>query len=760
MSSSVKRIEELRRELRRHDHLYYVEARPEISDRRYDELMAELKALEDAHAELVTVDSPTQRVGGEPIEGFETVEHSAPMLSIDNTYNADELNAFDERVRKALGEASFSYLVDPKIDGVAVALRYENGLLARAVTRGDGRRGDDITNNARRIRSVPLRLRGEGWPEVVEVRGEIYWPRKAFNEFNAQRVAAGAETFANPRNGTAGTLKQLDPTIVAQRHLAFLAHGFGELSDSIADTAEGVMQAFRSWSVPVSRSATVCPDIARALEAIQDWAKLRQEAEYETDGMVVKVNELDLRAQLGATSKYPRWCIAYKYQAEQARTVLREVSFQVGRLGTITPVAHFDPVQLSGTTVSNASLHNFDQVERLGVRVGDTIVVEKAGEIIPQVVQVLHEKRPRDAAPIEPPQTCPHCSGSAERDEGGVYLRCVNPECPAQIRQRLEFFAGRNQMDIANLGPAVIDQLVARGLVQHFADLYALKVEDLVELERMGDKSARNLVDSIAASKARGLGRLLAALGIRHVGTSTADLLAKGFSSMEELLSAEKKQIRKVITKVSVVAQRLREALHEGAFPEDARGDDIRRLAKWMHGFKIEGLAKKDTKLVAQKSGDLQGLLNATDEDLTWCLREENPRVIAESLYGYLHSKVGKDTIRRLSCAGVAMKSQQTSRAATGPLSGQSVVVTGTLEGLSRNEAERIVKEAGGKVTSSVSGKTSFLVVGESPGDKKLAQARKFGIETLNEQEFLERAGRKGKESREKHHGWGLFGDQ
>ena len=575
MPSAAKRIEELRREIRRHDDLYYVEARPEISDREYDELMAELKALEEAHPELVTADSPTQRVGGEPIDGFETVEHSTPMLSIDNTYNADELNAFDERVRKGLGEARFSYLVDPKIDGVAVSLRYVDGSLVLAATRGDGRRGDDITNNARRIRPVPLRLRGEDWPEVVEVRGEIYWPRKAFNEFNAQRAAAGEETFANPRNGAAGTLKQLDPTIVAQRRLAFLAHGFGQLSSRVADTAEGVMRAFRDWGIPVSRSARVCPDIAAALTAIQDWAKLRQEAEHETDGMVVKVNELRLRARLGATSKYPRWCIAYKYQAEQARTVLREVSFQVGRLGTITPVAHFDPVQLSGTTVANASLHNFDQVERLGVRVGDTIVVEKAGEIIPQVVQVLHENRPKDAAPIVAPQSCPACDGPVQRDEGGVYLRCVNPECPAQIRQRLEFFAGRNQMDIANLGPAVIDQLVERGLVRHFADLYALKVEDLVGLERMGEKSSRNLVDSISASKARGPGRLLGALGIRHVGGRAAEVLVERYGSIDAIAEAPERELTEIDEIGPVIAQSVFAFFHG-----EAGCDAIARLKK------------------------------------------------------------------------------------------------------------------------------------------------------------------------------------
>jgi DNA ligase (NAD+) len=372
----AERIEQLRAQIRHHDRLYYVDARPQIPDRDYDRLVEELRALEAEHPDLVTPDSPTRRVGGQPIEAFATVEHAMPMLSIDNTYDADQVREFDARVRKALGETPFHYLVDPKIDGVAISLRYEGGLLVLAATRGDGRRGDDVTNNVRTVRSVPLRLIGPNIPDVVEVRGEVYWPRSAFAAVNAGRVEQGEEPFANPRNGAAGTLKQLDPRIVAERGLAFLAHGLGELSASPAGRASDLMRILAGWGIPANPHARVCEGVEAVLAFVREWLDLRTQMDCQTDGVVAKVDELALREELGTTSKYPRWCIAYKYEAEQAQTLLREVDFQVGRLGTITPVAHFDPVHLGGTTVSSASLHNLDQVARLDVRAGDTVVVE------------------------------------------------------------------------------------------------------------------------------------------------------------------------------------------------------------------------------------------------------------------------------------------------------------------------------------------------------------------------------------------------
>ncbi len=659
----AQRIEMLRQEIRRHDELYYVHAKPDISDRRYDQLLAELKALEDEHPELITDDSPTQRVSGRPLEGFRTVRHSAPMLSINNTYSAEELRAFDARLVKALSARTFHYLVDPKIDGVAVTLRYEGGRLVRAATRGDGRQGDDITTNARTIRSIPLRLHGEGFPNVLEVRGEIYWPQKAFTETNRRRIAEGLEGFANPRNAAAGTLKQLDPKIVAERKLAFLAHGFGELSEAVSDRAGALMKRFEQWGIPTSRHAKLCPNIEKVWACVENWIRQRSEVDYATDGMVVKVDELPLRAELGATSKYPRWCIAYKYEAERTKTVLREVSFQVGRLGTITPVAHFDPVQLSGTTVSNASLHNFDQVERLDVRVGDTLSVEKAGEIIPQVVEVDFAERLPQTQPIRPPSTCPSCGGPTARDEGGVYLRCENPECPAQLRERLRFFAGRNQMDIETLGPAVIDQLVESGLVKHFADLYTLKKDDLLQQERMGETSVQNLREAIESSKARGLVRLLAALGIRHVGGRAAEVLAEQFGSIDAMAAASVEQLTEI--------------------------------------------------------------------------HEIGP-VIAESVHAFFTSRSGRNVVKQLKAVGVKMTAPKAKSTGAKPLAGMTVVVTGTLGGFSRQGAEAAIKAAGGRVASSVSQNTGFVVVGATPGSK-VTKARQLGIETIDEAEFVRR---------------------
>jgi DNA ligase (NAD+) len=681
--TDAPRAEQLRQEIRRHDRLYYVEARPEISDRQYDRLMDELKAIEARRPELVTPDSPTQRVAGEPIEGFASVEHSRPMLSIDNTYNEQQVREFDARVRKAIGRNEVTYLVDPKIDGVAVSLRYERGQLTLAATRGDGRRGDDITNNARTIRAIPLTLEGkpgERLPDVIEVRGEVYWPRSEFNAHNAARAAKGLEMFANPRNGAAGTLKQLDPKLVAERRLSFLAHGIGELPEQIAPTAGGAMRKLASLGIPANPHWTLCKNIDEVLAAIADWRTRREQIDYETDGMVVKVDDLQLREELGQTSKYPRWCIAYKYEAQRAETVLSSVDFQVGRLGTITPVAHFDPVQLAGTCVSNASLHNFDQVERLGVRVGDTILVEKAGEIIPQVVGVLADRRPAGAEPIVPPENCPSCDKPVARDAGGVYLRCLNPECPAQIRERLAFFAGRNQMDIEGLGPAVVDQLVSAGLVQHFADLYLLNRNQLVGLDRMGEKSARNLLDGIEASKTRGLERLIAAMGIRHVGGRVADVLSRHFGDIDSLALASVEDLTQVNEIGPVIAENVHAFLHSQAGMEV-----IDRL-------KAAG--------VVRRGGS---------------------------------STSGFD---KLTASRPAAKTGPKS-----PLLGMTVVVTGMLEFFTRTGAEDAVKAAGGRAASSVSKKTHFVLVGANPGSKA-DKARALGVEIIDEAEFLKRLGK------------------
>ncbi len=668
MPTPEQEIAELRTQIEHHDDLYYVEGRTEISDRAYDELFARLKALEDAHPKLKTTDSPTQRVGGAPIKGFRHVPHAVPMLSIDNTYNAEELREFDARIVKGLGGASYEYLVDPKIDGVSASLRYEDGVLALAATRGDSKTGDDITENVRTVRSIPLRLRGDGWPEVLEVRGEVFWPREAFDAHNEKREQEGLDRFANPRNATAGTLKQLNSSAIAGRGLAFIAHGFGEIVGASFETAEKFFAALKRWGVPVSDHARTCKDIEAVIEMVARWDEERRHLGYETDGLVVKVNRLEQRDTLGATSRYPRWCIAYKYAAEQAESVLEAVDLQVGKLGTITPRAVMSPVQLSGTEVRHATLHNFDQVERLDVRIGDTVVAEKAGEIIPQVVRVVLEKRPAGAQPIVPPKACPVCGGDVEKDEGGVYVRCINPSCEAQLKERLKYFCGRDQMDIEGVGDALVEQLVDEGLVRRHADLYALeqRPDRLLALDRMGNKSVDNLLAGIERSKQQPLARVLAGLNIRHIGSATAELIANYFGEMSAVSTASEETLQAV----------------EGVGPEMAR-----------------------------------------------------------SMRFFFQSTSGRETWHALAVAGVNMTQPKAMRTGVQTLADKTVVVTGTLSQFGRKEVEAMVKEHGGKVSSSVSKKTDFVVAGEKAGSK-LAKANKLGVKVLDEQAFLELIGR------------------
>jgi len=564
MPASVQqRVKELRRQLEHHNYLYYVEAKPQISDQQYDRLMRELIDLETAHPELLTPDSPSQRVGGQPIEGFRTVEHAIPMMSIDNTYDEAEVRAFDARVRKGLGDGqAVHYVLEPKVDGVAASLRYENGLLVLAATRGDGRRGDDITANAKTIHSIPLRLRDEDSPRVLEVRGEIYMPNDVFQKLNQEREAAGEETFKNPRNLTTGALKQLDPKITASRRLRFVAHGLGEVTKLPNDSYWECLKCFKKWGIAISEHMKFVAGIDQAIRDIEQFAFVRGKLAYQTDGMVIKVDSFAQRDRLGATSKAPRWVIAYKYAAEQMQTVLKAVDWQVGKGGTLTPVARLEPVFLAGTTVQNATLHNIDQIRKLDLHDGDTVVLEKAGEVIPYIRQAVAEKRPKHAKPIEPPTRCPSCDSPVEKDADGPYIRCVNPACPAQFRERLKWFCGRGQMDIENIGEALVDQLVDAGLVHTFADLYRLKKEPLVELERMADKSAQNVIDAITESRSRGLDRLLAALGIRHVGNRVAFVLAQNFGSLDALSHAAVEQLSSVHEIGDVIAQSVHDFFH------------------------------------------------------------------------------------------------------------------------------------------------------------------------------------------------------
>ncbi len=548
--SPAERIAELAEEIRQHDRRYYVEANPTISDKEYDELYAELVRLERDHPELRSPDSPTRRVGGEPLEGFESVAHRVPMLSIDNTYSEEEIREFDARVRRALRgyEDDVPYHTDLKVDGVALSLWYEGGRLVRGLTRGDGTRGDDITANVRTIRGIPLVLDASrrAAPAFLEVRGEAYLPLQEFARINRELLAAGREPFANPRNACAGTLKNLDPKIAAGRRLAYVAHSIGETEGLDAPSQTEAMRFFAGFGIPVSKHQRSCRNVGEVVDRCLDLQALRPEVDFAIDGVVIKVDPLELQRRLGMRSRSPRWAIAYKFPAEQQTTRIRHVEFQVGKTGTITPVAILEPVQLSGTTVEHATLHNFEEIARKDIRVGDFVFVQKAGEIIPQVLKVAVERRTGDEQPIPVPTGCPVCGSAVQRDEGGVYIRCSNRACEARLESLVRMFSHRGAMDVEGMGEKVVSQLVDRGLVRDVGDLYSLTVEDVRGLERMGEKSARNLVAAIAASRGRGLRALLIGLGIRHVGSKIADLLADEYGSIDRLAEATVERLQSI----------------------------------------------------------------------------------------------------------------------------------------------------------------------------------------------------------------------
>ncbi len=548
----------LAREIERHNRLYYVEAAPEISDQEFDGLLAELAELEAQYPTLQTPDSPTQRVGGEPLEGFETVEHAVPMLSIDNTYNPQELRAFDERVRRGLDGEAPVYVVELKIDGVAISLQYREGVFARAVTRGDGRRGDDVTANVRTIRSLPLRLEGSP-PSLLEARGEVYMKRSELQRINQEREAAGEALLANPRNTAAGTLKLLDPKQAARRRLDVLTYDVAQIEGMDQTSHWQTLTDLAAFGLPVIDGAERCETIDEVLEACERWERGRAELDYETDGLVIKVDSAEQRRRLGSTSKSPRWVIAYKFPAQAARTKLLNIHVQVGKTGALTPVAEMEPVPLAGTIVKRATLHNFEELARKDVRVGDVVEVQKAGEIIPQVLGYVEAERPADAKPFPVPEACPVCGGAVRKDPDGAYLRCLNLRCPAQLKERLEHFASRNAMDIEGLGPAIVEQLVDKELVRDFADLYDLGVEELAGLERMGEKSSQNLVRAIEASKTRPLSRLLFGMGIRHVGRHVAEVLAAAYGSIDQLMAASVESLENVHEVGEAVAQSIRD---------------------------------------------------------------------------------------------------------------------------------------------------------------------------------------------------------
>ena len=548
------RAKRLAREIERHSRLYYVEAKPEISDTEFDTLLKELEALEAQYPTLRTPDSPTQRVGGEPLEGFETVQHAVPMLSIDNTYSPDELRAFDERVRKGLDGEVPRYVVEAKIDGVAVSMRYEDGMLIRGTTRGDGYAGDDITANLRTVRSLPLRLTGHP-PKLLEVRGEIFMRASELERINKEREKNGEPLYANPRNTTAGTLKLLDPKQVAQRRLELFVYDIAPLEGSEITAHHKTLARLRKMGFPVNPDAAECADIDEVLKACAEWETRRKELDYEIDGMVVKVDSAEQRWRLGATAKAPRWVIAYKFPAEVAQTKLLAITVQVGKSGTLTPVAELEPVSLAGTTVRRASLYNFDDLARKDLRIGDTVEVQKAGEIIPQVLRAVPGKRAKGAKRFPVPTRCPVCDTEVHKDPDGAFLRCLNMACPAQVKERLEYFASRGAMDIEGLGPAVVELLVDEGLVANPADLYDLKLENITKFKKSGEKWAENLIEGIRKSKARPLHRLLNGLGIRHVGSRTAEVLADHFQSLENLMAGTTDELEAVPEVGEIVAK-------------------------------------------------------------------------------------------------------------------------------------------------------------------------------------------------------------
>jgi len=546
------RIDFLRKELNRHNGLYYVEAKPEISDREYDQLYDELKQLEGKSPHLITPDSPTQRVGGAPLKQFKSVRHLKPMMSLDNTYSYEEIRDFDGRVRKLLPGESVEYFLEPKVDGCSICIRYENGILMLGTTRGDGFTGDDITENLKTIRAIPLRLSETAFiPAFIEVRGEAYMPVEGFRRLNEDRLAAGDEPFANPRNATAGSLKQLDSRVVAQRPLAAVFYAISTLEGlPFPATQEKVLELLKSLGFPTPSNTWRCHDIDQVIQHTGELAQLEACLPYEIDGAVIKVNDLAQWSRLGATAKAPRFAIAYKYSHEQAQTLLRQITVQVGRTGILTPVAELEPVLLAGSTISRATLHNEEEIRRKDIRVGDTVVIEKAGEVIPAVIRVITEKRPAHATPFELMShldgKCPACGGTISRDPEFVAWRCDNIACPAQIKRTIEHFAGRQGMDIEGMGEVLVNQLVDQQRVRDVADLYHLTIEQVAGLERMAVKSATNVIEAITQSKQRDLWRLIYGLGIFHVGAGAARKLADYFQTLDALISAGLDELQRV----------------------------------------------------------------------------------------------------------------------------------------------------------------------------------------------------------------------
>ena len=595
-ADDIKRHAALAEEIRRHDHAYYVLAEPTISDQDYDRLYRELLDLEEAHPALAGAGSPSQRVGGKPVSEFPEHRHTVPMMSLDNTYSFDELAEFLARVERLLPEAELDWTIEPKIDGLAVSLRYENGVLAVGATRGDGVSGDDITSNLKTIRSIPLKLAGKP-PKVLEVRGEVFMSKAGFAKLNEKRKAAGEEPFANPRNAAAGSLKMLDPQIVAERPLGVFLYGLGEVSGEVPATQVEVLDWLDELGFPTPERIWTGSTHDDLVASINELDGVRHDLDYETDGAVIKLNPMALREQCGATAKAPRWAIAYKYAAERAETVLKEITVQVGRTGALTPVAELEPVFIAGSTVSRATLHNEEEIQRKDIRVGDAVIIEKAGEIIPAVVEVVLAKRPKKSEAFTLEKKCPECGTAASKaTEDDVVWRCANPDCPAQVRGRLEHFCARGAMDIEGGGEVLVKQIVGRGLADDVGELYKLKLEEVASLERMAEKSAQNFLDGLEVSKQRDLWRLVFGLGILHVGAGVAKALCRSFRDMDQLMDAPVEQLVAIDDVGEVIAASVH---HWFGHPENRKLIEVLRKA----GLNFESALYQD----AAAAGPLAG---------------------------------------------------------------------------------------------------------------------------------------------------------
>ena len=710
-AQAAKRIPQLRDEIRKHDRRYYEEAAPTISDREYDRLYKELVDLEAKFPDLVTSDSPTQRVGGKPLQAFAQIQHRVPMLSLDNTYSEDEVANFYKRITRLLPDEKIPVVIEPKVDGVAVSVMYETGRLKYAATRGDGLVGDDITQNIKTIRSVPHQLRGAA-PKLFEVRGEAYLDRDGFKKLNKQREAAGLPLFANPRNAAAGSLKHLDPKIAAQRPLGIVFYGTGATEGVDVDLHSEVFPLFKKLGLPTHENWWLADSTEKILDAIRKLDRIRHGFPYETDGAVIKVDALEQRERLGFTAKSPRWAIAYKYAAERVETKLLDIKVQVGRTGILTPVAVLEPALVSGSTVSRATLHNEDEIKRKDIRMGDTVVIEKAGEVIPAVVEVVRSKRPRNAKPFDFLKhihgKCPVCGGEVRRDPEFVAWRCENIRCPAQATRRLEFFAARGALDIESVGGIIADKLVERGLVREPLDLFELKAAQLAKLNLgteenprvFGEKNASKAIQSIERARSFPFSRWLFALAIPDVGKTTATDLARFHETIEDV--ANSKLLRDVL------------AYHESKSDKQAAKEIAERLIK--SGFAEPSKSKID------KHGGI--------------VTEVGP-VVAKSVLDFFGSAEGKKILQRMKQLRIHPKTEKVSakKMAELPLAGKTFVLTGTLPSMTREEATEKIEALGGHVSGSVSKKTDYVLAGAEAGSK-LDNAKELGVRVIDEKEF------------------------